>query len=305
MNAVSVPQQYTVSGSALVNDITVTAPAGFEVSVNATAGFANTLTLPQSAGTVATTNIYVRFAPTTATGSTGNLTITNASTPATTRSVTVFGIALAVEPTMSGSISFGVVTDTTIEVNLPTVGDGSRRMIVANLGAPPPFTPTDAIAIGGVNANYNLAADQGAGERIIYDGTGSGNNVVKMTGLTPGMLYYFTVYEYNVGTNNSWNYLINPAAVNNMTTSLPNLGVGGWGSRNLRIFPNPATDVVFVEAPITVRMYLTDATGRLVYRAAEAGRIDVSKLAAGMYILNITTTNGTLLRAEKLIKTGD
>lgn len=42
-------------------NITVTAPAGFQVSLNATTGFSNTLTIPYSASTLPNTTIYVRL----------------------------------------------------------------------------------------------------------------------------------------------------------------------------------------------------------------------------------------------------
>lgn len=55
----STSQNFTVNGIALTDDITVTAPAGFEVSLDNTA-FASSVSLTQASGTVATTTISVR-----------------------------------------------------------------------------------------------------------------------------------------------------------------------------------------------------------------------------------------------------
>lgn len=55
----SASQSFTVTGIALVDDITVTAPAGFEVSLDNTA-FTPSVVLTQVAGTVAATTVYTR-----------------------------------------------------------------------------------------------------------------------------------------------------------------------------------------------------------------------------------------------------
>jgi hypothetical protein len=82
-------QSYLVAGVNLSANITITAPAGFQVSTMSGSGFGPTLVLTQSGGTVSTTTIYVRFVP--VTGGTINGNITNASIGALTENVTVIG----------------------------------------------------------------------------------------------------------------------------------------------------------------------------------------------------------------------
>lgn len=60
----STSQSFTVEGADLTSDITITAPSNFEVSTD-DATFSTSVTLTQSGGTVASTNVFVRFAPTT------------------------------------------------------------------------------------------------------------------------------------------------------------------------------------------------------------------------------------------------
>jgi len=88
--SVSTEQNYTISGSGLSsNNITITAPTGFEVSTTSGSGFTSPLTLTPSSGVVSSTTIYVRL-KSDATGSpSGN--ITNVSTNATTQNVAVSG----------------------------------------------------------------------------------------------------------------------------------------------------------------------------------------------------------------------
>ncbi|MFY7884571.1 MAG: IgGFc-binding protein, partial [Dolichospermum sp.] len=67
VNNISGVKNYTLSASDLSplnGNITITAPAGYEISLTAGSGFATTLTVPYTAGNIAATIIYVRFLPT-------------------------------------------------------------------------------------------------------------------------------------------------------------------------------------------------------------------------------------------------
>lgn len=57
----SLQDTFYVSGNDLGADITVTAPANFEISLLATAGYTGTLTLPQTGGLVPITPVYARL----------------------------------------------------------------------------------------------------------------------------------------------------------------------------------------------------------------------------------------------------
>ncbi|GAB3864411.1 hypothetical protein GCM10028824_01910 [Hymenobacter segetis] len=90
----SATQTITVGGTSLTAGIVVTAPAGYEVSLSATTGFAATVTVPQTSGTAANTPVYVRLTGA-ATGTfTGNVALN--STGATSVNVNVTGTVTAV-----------------------------------------------------------------------------------------------------------------------------------------------------------------------------------------------------------------
>ena len=82
-------QSYSVSGSLLTENIVVTAPADFEVSLAADSGFAGSVLLPESSGTVAATPVYVRMLAASEGALGGDITHTSAG--ATTRTVAVSG----------------------------------------------------------------------------------------------------------------------------------------------------------------------------------------------------------------------
>ncbi|MGA0092839.1 MAG: fibronectin type III domain-containing protein, partial [Chthoniobacterales bacterium] len=81
---------FSVSGSFLTADLTVAAPAGFEVSTASDSGFADTIALSPSSGTVASTTIYVRLKANASPGSnSGDVTVS--STGAASQTVAVSG----------------------------------------------------------------------------------------------------------------------------------------------------------------------------------------------------------------------
>ncbi len=83
-------QTYTVSGDNLTGDVTVTAPAQFEISTNNVI-FSSSLTLTQSGGDLVgePVTIFARFSPTAVGAASGD--ITHASPSATTQTVAVSG----------------------------------------------------------------------------------------------------------------------------------------------------------------------------------------------------------------------
>ncbi len=205
-------QNYTVSGNNLTADIVVTAPTGYEVSTDNSI-FTSSVTLYQSGGSVPTTTIYARFAPASATGTVaGN--ITHTSNGAATQNVSVTGVAIATEPTVQSSVSFGTVTDSSIVINF-SGGNGTHRILVSRSTNPVSWLPTDGNTISGVNSNFTLASDQGSGNKVVYEGTGT---TVTMSGLSQNTTYHVAVYEYNAGTNNSQNYYTTSPGTGSQTT---------------------------------------------------------------------------------------
>ena len=111
----SAEQSYTVSGSNLTDDIAITAPSDFQISLTSGSGWSSSLTLPQSGGSVAATTIYVRFNRATEGTSSGN--ITHTSPGATTRNVAVSGTAAPLAP-VAFNILLGRPTDESITANI-------------------------------------------------------------------------------------------------------------------------------------------------------------------------------------------
>jgi hypothetical protein len=97
-------QSINVLGCNLTNNISISAPTGFEISTNSSTGFGTTLTLTQSGGSVASTIVYIRMSAASSGSISGNLTLT--STGASSLSLPVSGTAAA--------LSVGVVSSNQI-----------------------------------------------------------------------------------------------------------------------------------------------------------------------------------------------
>lgn len=89
----SAAQNFILVGSSLIDDVTLTAPAPFEVSLHETFGYAATIDVPQSGGTLDPTTIYVRM--NSGSGGSFNGTIAISSPGAATALVGVSGTAVA------------------------------------------------------------------------------------------------------------------------------------------------------------------------------------------------------------------
>ena len=117
--APSAPQNYTLSGSNLTEDILITSPADFEISLASNGGWTSSLQLDQSGGSVASTPIYVRFNRAGEGASSGN--IVHSSDGATTRNVAVTGTAAipSGDPiSFTGEELLGRPTDTTMSIKV-------------------------------------------------------------------------------------------------------------------------------------------------------------------------------------------
>ena len=117
-------QQFTVSGNTLTTDITATAPPGgeFEVSLSAAGGYANSVNLRQTNGTLSNTVVYVRSSSTAAAGGiSGNVALTTAG--ATTQNVAVAGIINAL-PTVNAVASQSLINGSaTTAITFTGTGD--------------------------------------------------------------------------------------------------------------------------------------------------------------------------------------
>ncbi len=96
----SLPQSFNVSGTNLISDVTVTAPAGYQVSLSSCTGYASSVSIPVTGtgtaqgGTLTSTPVYVEFTPTSNGSANTNLVVS--ATQATSQNQAVTGSGVTV-----------------------------------------------------------------------------------------------------------------------------------------------------------------------------------------------------------------
>ena len=99
----------------------VTPPSGYEVSTTSGSGFASSVSLVPSSGTVASTNIYIRSTTGASNGDGGNIAFT--STNATTQNIATGSLTLVSVPN-AGTLSGTQAINPTSAVTVTSSGDG-------------------------------------------------------------------------------------------------------------------------------------------------------------------------------------
>lgn len=82
---------------------------------------------------------------------------------------------------------------------------------------------------------------------------------------------------------------------------IPNVSVTENSLKNnVKVYPNPVTEKLFVEGVSEIKLKVTDLLGKVIIAESTTNTIDVSTLNTGIYFLNIN--NGTEQNVVKFIK---
>lgn len=224
-NTTSSPQVVTVNGTSLGAGVTVTAPAGFQVSYNGSA-YAQSVIVPVSGGNVGNntgviTNapVQVVFAPTAIQAYSGNVTF--ASTGAATQNVSVTGNGTAAPGTLTATYSpdplnFGTATVGTATASQSFVVNGSN-----------------------LNSNVTITASNNYQVRIGSNAFGQSATIVPVGGSISGVTVdvRFTPASAGIKTEVITLTANNASAGVNVTGE----GVAGPAGANLNVTPTTIT----------------------------------------------------------------
>jgi hypothetical protein len=70
----------------------------------------------------------------------------------------------------------------------------------------------------------------------------------------------------------------------------------------VKVFPNPASSSLQIEAPVAVNVTVISPDGKMVMEQKQVTSIDISQLADGLYIIMIYDETGMLLSTDKFVK---
>ncbi len=73
-------------------------------------------------------------------------------------------------------------------------------------------------------------------------------------------------------------------------------------AEQVNVYPNPSTDVVYIQSPVEVNIAFTDIEGRMIHTANNARSISIKDWTAGIYLLRITDSSGGLIKVIKIVK---
>jgi hypothetical protein len=193
--------------------------------------------------TLASSTRYVRWRYSNKSG--GNISIDDVSISAGTP-------ACSGQPTAQATdLSFSNETDTTIDVSWTAGTGGDSYVLVVNEGSTVTFEPTDDSDYTGDtgSGDFSAAIDQGSGDKIVFDGSGTSATV---SGLSPSTTYFFQVFHYcenggtedyiiTDGTGNDGTQTTDTTAVtyctggptSNLDSEIENVSLDGEGSADI------------------------------------------------------------------------
>ncbi|MEJ6792793.1 MAG: T9SS type A sorting domain-containing protein [Lacinutrix sp.] len=265
-------ESISVEGLFLTNDITVTAPANFEVSLTSGGTFTTSVTVSQVSGTVANTDVFVRLTSGLAVGLyIGDITV--ASAPAGSLSVA-----------LNGNV-FGAATNTLVLVGAydgPLSGGVPKGIELVALADIPDLSVFGISSItngAGSSAGiveYNFPADAvSAGDRIFLATESTGfttffgfaptytDNVVGINGddaieLYEGATIIDTFGDVNIdGTSQAWDYVDGWAYRVSNTGPDGTFVIGNWTFSGADAFDGQSDNATAV-TPYPIDVYTND-----------------------------------------------
>lgn len=152
------------------------------------------------------------------------------------------------------------------------------------------------------SVNFNAVVDLRTGtcngmNMDCADATGQGGTeVINQTAFTPGNTYYIRVYNFTYALPATTSFTI--------CVTTPSVSVDEQSTENsLKIFPNPANDMLNIDIKENAKLEIINVQGQIVdtrILTDKTNNLDISKLSGGVYTLRIRTEEGTT--ARKLVK---
>jgi hypothetical protein len=236
---VSAEQSFSVSGVNLSSNITVTAPSGYELSLTSGGSFGNSVTLTQSAATVATTTVYVRLKNNASNGASGN--IVCSSTNATSVNVST-GSATIGNPTVTNSnaLNFDGINDkVTLNSNLLP----ATTELTYELWMKP--NATSGVLLAHESWNTGYIHFQFHGSKIGFDVNGGNDNIFNYVFSSNTWYHIAAVYSSTAHTLKFYvNGVLQSTVVNNSFPSVVGnvpITIGSWN--NDRYFSGNMDDI--------------------------------------------------------------
>ena len=324
----------------LTNDITVNAPANFEVSTDNGSSYAATATVPAAGG-----SMLVRYAPTTEGTHTGNITLTSGSSNA---NITVSGSAANCSTAENTPFMEDFESElSACWLNIDNDGDGYTWMSTLDFsgilsahsgdgayisesynsaaGALTPdnwlITPAINIPSTGGYISWWVAAQDADYAADHYDVKVSTNGSTNLSDFTTIYSETLSTTEWlmkSITLNPSYNgQTIRVAFVHNNCTDMfimkiddiligEGVGINAVEENSVNIYPNPANNVINVNATsnisnVEVYTIAGQKVGDFTANSTYTA-ISTSNLTSGLYLMKIHTENGVINQKFSVVR---
>jgi len=175
----------------------------------------------------------------------------------------------------------------TLTDNVVNVSDGTNGWIEAN-GS---LWFAGATASDGTNVELWSMPDNNTNPSVFYDfpGTGNPSNLLPVQ-----KALFFVAGDQTQGDQYPSLYMIGTAPTDN---------IQNVKTDQLKIYPNPATDVITISGGNIQTVIITDIQGRKVLEQEGNGQtVNISSLQSGLYIANVKFENGSTLIQKLIVK---
>jgi Secretion system C-terminal sorting domain/Bacterial pre-peptidase C-terminal domain/Fibronectin type III domain len=211
----------------------------------------------------------------------------------------ITGCANALDNSTNGTTA-GAATipfNTNVTGLISPTGDIDHYKFVITTGG------TITLTLGTLPADYDLRLLNSAGTQLAISENGSTTSETINATVAAGT-YYAQVFGYNGANSATVCYTLRVATG---TASAPQLVSSGKDKKQVKLYPNPAKDILCISMPgITgvseVRIF--DGKGKLVLNSRVAGaisQVNIAALPAGIYLVKISN-NSNEVSSVKLIK---
>jgi len=274
----------TVGSTGIVTGVASGSPV-ISYRVTNASGCSASVLFPISVGAPLPTSVVLPAAATLCNGTPVNLRVSSVASSGLTYQWSVDGALI------TGATDSTYTADTA-GLYTATISNGTCSLLLTATNiVPPPApiitldTPTNLLFTGSF-VSYEWLLDSTAIPFATL------NNVPDTA--APGSAYRVVVTDANGCADTSAPFIV---PFNTSEVATVNMG------SNISIYPNPATSVLYINAPVKVYVSILSPDGQVLVNRKQAVSLNISEIPDGLYMIMVYDENNMLLKADKFVKT--